>query len=613
MAFTPRTFEQILTDMIAYVQSRTTLSDFQVGSVIRTILEAAALEDDEQYFQMVQLLDAFSLTTASGEDLDRRLADFGITRESAKRAFGQVRFFNSNLTTDDVASDELVGATSVQVFDSGRFPITGFPYILRIAEGTARVQDVSVTANNTTSNTFTLDTSTPLLTDIFVADRVALVTGAASQTINSGTTLQAPPTVSERAKNYTTQQPSFILAGNLFSNEVLAKATDSGTNGNVGVGRVTKFVGSPPFSGGRVENTTNMGGGTNRESDEDFRARALERIQTLSRGTPRALRGNSIGIEDPGTGQRVTSANIQEAFDLDEVIVYIDDGTGLEPDLAPLPADSLSAGVSAGFTSIDLNNGTDFPSSGYILIEAEGTNLAELVEVLAHPQPDRLTLATGLVNDHGVGAIVNFVDVISTSSESGQRRFRVQNFPTVRSTDRIFVQPTAGPWAQLVRGVDYVLNKGTGEFIVLDTAGLSEGTQVVAHYTYYTNLVAEVQKVLEGDPGDSVNFPGVKAAGIFLSVEAPIIKRITVRATITAEDRFTEADIAPSVRRAIEDYINARKIGEDVIRAKMVDVAYNVSGVKDISVTDPISNITVLENELPVPFDSDGDSLVTVL
>lgn len=613
MAFQPRTFEQILTDMIAYVQTRTTLSDFEVGSVIRTILEAAALEDDEQYFQMVQLLDAFSLTTASGEDLDERLADFGISREPAKRAFGKVRFSNTNLTVNDVAVDATVGGTSVEVFNSSLFPTSGFPFTIRIAEGTSRVHDVSVIANNTSANTFTLDGSTPLLTDIFVADRVALVTGATSQTVTAGTTIQAPPTVSERAKTYTTQQPAFILAGNLFSNEVLARASDAGTNGNVGVGRVSKFVGNPPFSGARVQNVTNMEGGRNRENDEDFRARALEKIQTLSRGTPKALRASSIGVSDPATGQRVTSSSILEAFDQDEVIVYIDDGTGLEPDLAPLPADSLSVAATLGSSQIELNDGSDFPSSGFIFIEAEGSNEAELVEILSHPQPNVLNLVTALASNHGVGAIVNFVDVVSTAAETGQRRFRLQNFPSVRSTDRLFVKPLADVWSQLVRDVDYVLNKGTGEFIILDTAGLSAGTQVVAHYTYYTNLIAETQKVLEGDIDDPINFPGVKAAGVFLAVEAPIIKRITVRATITAEDRFTEADIAPAVRRAIADYINSRKIGEDIIRSKLIDVAHNIAGVRDITITNPLVNITVLENELPVPFDSDGESLITVL
>ena len=66
MAFIPRNFEQILADMIAHVRANTTLTDFSVGSVIRTILEAAAIEDDSQYFQMVQLLNAFRVATAIG-------------------------------------------------------------------------------------------------------------------------------------------------------------------------------------------------------------------------------------------------------------------------------------------------------------------------------------------------------------------------------------------------------------------------------------------------------------------------------------------------------------------------------------------------------------------
>ena len=55
MTFVPRTFTQILEDMVIYVQTTTTISDFTVGSVARTFLEAAALEDDEQYFQMAQI------------------------------------------------------------------------------------------------------------------------------------------------------------------------------------------------------------------------------------------------------------------------------------------------------------------------------------------------------------------------------------------------------------------------------------------------------------------------------------------------------------------------------------------------------------------------------
>ncbi len=90
MTFRRRVFVEILQDMIDHVQLNTPLSDFRIGSVIRTLLEAAALEDDEAYFQMSQLLRDFSCTSATGIELDRRLLDFDLTREPAAPALGEI-------------------------------------------------------------------------------------------------------------------------------------------------------------------------------------------------------------------------------------------------------------------------------------------------------------------------------------------------------------------------------------------------------------------------------------------------------------------------------------------------------------------------------------------
>ncbi len=132
-------------------------------------------------------------------------------------------------------------------------------------------------------------------------------------------------------------------------------------------------------------------------------------------------------------------------------------------------------------------------------------------------------------------------------------------------------------------------------------------------YTFYTNLIEQVQRVLEGDLDDPLNFPGVKAAGIFLRVEAPTAVEITVRATLSAIEGFAEADLADPVRRSIENYINGRKIGEDIIVSKMIDVAHNINGVRDVRIVEPLANIVILEDQLPISFDaSDGTSLVSV-
>lgn len=610
MSFVPRSFTTILADSIAYVQTRSNVTDFTVGSVARTILEAAALEDDEQYFQMVQLLDIFSYTTAAGEDLDRRLADFNIFRQPAGRAFGRASFVNGNLIYDQMSTDAPSGSAVLSVFDSTGFPTSGFPYTIRLAEGTTRTQDLAVTALDTASNSFTLSGVTAI--DVFVGDRVGLVTGATDQSLVIGTNIQAPATAVEDLKAYTSQEVATIPAGNFFSNEVLIKADDSGISGDVGVGRITQFVGNPPFSGAGVTNAARISGGSSRETDEDLRARAVEKLQSLSRGTVLSLKAASVGIVDLTTGQRVISSNVLEDFAAvpDEVIVYIDDGTGLVADVTSLAADSVGVAIAATDTIVTLADASAFPSSGFILVDDDFLleYVSKVINVLTLSAP----VGSGL--SATIGTIVRRVSIVSTGTEDGQRRFTLQNPPIVRGTERIYIKDIlASSWTLLVSNVDYVLNKGTGEFSIIDLSGLGAATEVVAFYNYYTNLIAEAQKVLEGDPNDSVNYPGVKAAGVFLAVEPPTSKRVTVSLSITAETTFVETDLAPLVQEEVEIYINSLKIGSDVIRSKIIDVAHDVQGVRSVTVTAPTSDIIILESELPTVFDTNGDSLVTVL
>lgn len=607
MAFTPRSFTQILTDMIAYVQARTQFTDFTVGSLNRTILEAAALEDDEQYFQMVQILDLFSYTTAAGQDLDRRLADFNIYRQPAKAAFGKVKFFNSNLKYDQASIDAVAGATTFQVFDSSEFPVS-FPYTIRIGEGTTRAQTATVSALDTSSNYFTVSS---LSKDVNVGDRVALVDGATVHSLSIGTNIQAPATSSEDQKTFRTVELATISQGNFYSNEVLVVCTDSGTKGNVGAGRVSQFLTTAPFNGAGVTNDSSISGGTETESDADFRERAIDKLQSLSRGTVLALKAESVGVTDPVTGQRVISSNVLEDFasDPDEVIVYIDDGTGLTPDFVSLALASEDGSGTTG-SSLPLNDSTSFPSTGYVLVTHD-SGVVGFYEYESNIT-NTLKLTTNLASIVTSGD-VRQAQLVSSSTEAGQRRFFLNNPPVVRNTERIYVkEPADSSYALLTANTDYVLNKGTGEFVLTDTAGLSANSYVVASYTYYTNLVAEVQKVLEGDINDSNNYPGVKAAGVFCAVEAPSIKRITVKITITAESTYIVDELAPLVEQEVASYINSLKIGRDVIRSRIIDAAHNVQGVRSVTLSLPTSNIVVLENELPRAFDASGNSTITV-
>jgi hypothetical protein len=66
--------------MINHMAANTSVSDYNVGSVIRTIFESVTLVIDEAYFQIVQTLNGFYINSASGADLDKRLSDYGLQR-----------------------------------------------------------------------------------------------------------------------------------------------------------------------------------------------------------------------------------------------------------------------------------------------------------------------------------------------------------------------------------------------------------------------------------------------------------------------------------------------------------------------------------------------------
>lgn len=84
-------FDQILADMMADLAAKgTRLTDINPGSVIRTLLEILAVKLDEGHYLAKQIINLFFISTTSGEYLDRRVAERGITRKSGSTATGTV-------------------------------------------------------------------------------------------------------------------------------------------------------------------------------------------------------------------------------------------------------------------------------------------------------------------------------------------------------------------------------------------------------------------------------------------------------------------------------------------------------------------------------------------
>jgi uncharacterized phage protein gp47/JayE len=610
MAFQPKQFANILETMINYMRANTDVTDYEIGSVVRSILEACALEDDEAYFQMVQLLDSFSIFTATGADLVRRVADYDVVPLQPNASLGYVTIRDELLPTSTLSIDKLAGSTTLLIEDSSGLS-TSYPYDVRVGEGTLQVEDVQVSNNNTLTNTLTI---APLVNNHSAGERVSFVSGAADKTITAGLQVQSPAVGNESAVVFSTIENGTIVNGNYSSTSIKARAVLPGLAGNVGSGRITQFTSSAPFSGASVTNLASFGAGKGEELPEELRSRALGKKQAASRGTPLALKEAVRGVTDAVTKQRVSTSNVLEDFENDEVIVYIDDGTGFTPDQVQLGTTTVGTAVLAGAGTVEIDDAVDFPDAGYIVISPENSSQIELLEydgVDRTVSPAVVSLIGSTVNAHDVGDEVVLVDVLDLSAEEGTNYYETSDLPIVRNSYRLWIDNGSGLTLQ-TEDVDYILKRGLGR-IQLIGDGTDAGDVVVTTYTYYTGLVATCQKIINGDETDEVNFPGVYTAGIPPVVETPTIRRITIRLLITAIEGKDKDDLLPLVRTVVETYISSLGIGNDVILSEIIKRAMRVPGMYNCKVITPTSDVAVSENELPVPYDTQGDSIVTIV
>ena len=533
--FEPRFFEQILLDMVNLVRTlNPELTDFNIGSRIRTILEACALEDDEQYHQMAELLRFWNLSNLRGRDLEERLKEWNIYRRGSTNASGEVIFGNGSLTTSFAAGSLSATGTSVQLLSSRGFPPTAdAPYIIRIGEGTSNVEDVTVSANNSTSQVLTL--STPLTKDHVKGERVSLVSGSVI-ILPLGSQVRARATSEFPERTVSTLELARIEAGNYESASVNAEAQTPGTAGNLAAGQIIEFVSGPPFNGAFVRNESPFSGGLNTESDRQFLARGNRKQQSLAKSVPLALEQLVISEEHTtvtGRTFRVISAKLREFYQ-------------------PVSAND------------------------FLFLYIWPGNF-DFIETLS---------------------VAN--EVLTSSAEDGQIFFKVANIAIVPQSF-ILQRKLAGTasFVNMTQGVDYFLNEGTS-WVQIASPGLNAGDELkVGVYRYYTGLIQEVQKIVNGAASDPVQYPGIAAAGVKALVTFPRPRTLdTVRLSIQVLEGYSEGQVASLVIDELTNYFQELAIGADIILAEMIERAMSVDGMFNVQFRSPTQDIVLLEDEV---------------
>lgn len=313
-----------------------------------------------------------------------------------------------------------------------------------------------------------------------------------------------------------------IAAGFSSVSGVNVVALEAGDRGNLSAGGVAQFVTRIPGVTA-VTNPSDYANGRDRESDEEFRGRLKAYTQSLSRGTPTALEGfaKNVLLAD---GRRVLFANTFEpTIPNGQVTLYIDDGTGGAEEF-----DSSFVGAPETIISSALGGETEF-FTGERPIRDDGTFILRINAVA---------------------------------------QLRGAPFD-------------AGP-------AQYTLNPANGQ-IVLDSAayptGLTAADTVTAEYRYYTGLIQGTQKVIDGDPLDPIRFPGVRPAGIRVTVDTPQTLLQSITASVSVLPDFDPTDVLVRVTSTIQNYINTLDIGEDVIVSEIIERAMAESGMFDIKIT----------------------------
>lgn len=225
-------------------------------------------------------------------------------------------------------------------------------------------------------------------------------------------------------------------------------------------------------------------------------------------------------------------------------------------------------------------------------------------------------LPSGLVSlyiDDGTGAVETYdssfllsPDTFLPSATGGEMDLFTTSRPIRDDGSYVLEIDTGSGFVAQVRGTDYELNPALGQAELSSASwptGLPTSAVARANYRFYTGLIQEVQRVIDGDPTDPLRTPGVRAAGIQVRVLPPQTVFQSIVGQISVSEGFDPTTVATNVKSALQGYINGLGIGDDVIAAEVIQRAMDVDGMFNFKLTSltgssPAADQVILANQV---------------
>lgn len=279
----------------------------------------------------------------------------------------------------------------------------------------------------------------------------------------------------------------------------------------------------------------------------------------------------------------------------------------------PIPVNMANFAVNDLFNAQDLLNSEN---NGYFIISAIGANYVDVLNTVAIATTGEtgtgnlsqrrkvltynnitgaFSMVTGFTNTPVIGnqfilipsTINNLVDFINNTKVSSislkANVEAVSNNTKIQLTSKLdgsdgYIQVTGG-------NANKKLN-----FVTTLIRGL-------AAYSYATGLEKLVHKTIYGDDSDLASFAGYGASGVIFRVLAPTVKNLSVEIKVTLSEGVTVSSLENDIKSAITGYVNTLGVGEDVIIERIRAAVIGISGIIDVSISDPTENIVISDNE----------------
>lgn len=106
-------------------------------------------------------------------------------------------------------------------------------------------------------------------------------------------------------------------------------------------------------------------------------------------------------------------------------------------------------------------------------------------------------------------------------------------------------------------------------------------------YKSWGGLNRQINRVVYGDPTNPLEYPGVRAAGTDIPINAAIIKRISLALGIRIKTGVPFEEVGDRVKAFAAAYVNSLGVGEQVSLSSIIAAASQVNGVISVTIAFP--------------------------